>query len=157
MPVPLLEPNGLLPDGEHLCVLSEIRDAFAYNSERMAVWNDLLRYLEKIRKFERIKEIYLDGSFTTDVAVPGDIDVVVEFDSIIAWVLLQTEYPQLFDPELISKEYKLDVYPHAFNLREGEKDYIETFKSLKIEECRMRNLPPSTVRGILVVKYPFAL
>ncbi len=157
MPVPILLPNGLLPKGEHECVLSEIKDAFVYNFERETVWKDLLKYLEKIRNFERIKEIYLDGSFTTDILVPGDIDVVVEFDSIIAWVLLHTERPDLFDPELISKDYRLDVYPHAYNLREGENDYIETFKSLKVEECRKRNLPPSTLRGILVVKHPFTL
>lgn len=157
MPIPSLSQSGLLPSGDHECALAEVEAAFVYNDRRRELWRQLMSYLGELRSFDRIKAIYLDGSFVTDEADPGDIDIVVKFDSIIAWVLLQTERPELFAAKAIRRQYELDVYPHADNLREGETDVIEVFRHLRVEEAQSRKLPPGTTKGILIIKRPFEL
>lgn len=157
MPILSLSQSGLLPPGDHECSLAEAEAAFVYNERRQDLWRQLLSYLDELRSFDRITAIYLDGSFVTDKADPGDIDIVVKFDSIIAWVLLQTERPELFASRTIRRQYELDVYPHAGNLREGETDIIEVFRQLRVEEAQSRNLPPGTTKGILIIKPPFEL
>jgi predicted nucleotidyltransferase len=157
LPIPSLSQSGLLPPGDHECSLAEVGAAFVYNERRQNLWRQLLSYLGELRPFDRITAIYLDGSFVTDKAEPSDIDLVVKFDSIIAWVLLQTERPKLFAAKAIRRQYELDVYPHADNLREGETDIIEVFRQLRIEEAQSRKLPPGTTKGILIIKPTFEL
>lgn len=157
MPIPSLSQFGLLPSGDHECNLAEVEAAFVYNERRQALWRQLLSYLGELRSFDRITAIYLDGSFVTDKADPGDIDIVVKFDSIIAWVLLQTERPELFAAKAIRQRYELDVYPHADDLRKGETDVIEVFRQLRVEEAQSRKLLPGTTKGILIIKPPFEL
>ncbi len=140
MPIPSLSQSGLLPPGDHECSLAEVEAAFVYNERRRELWRQLLSYLGELRSFDRITAIYLDGSFVTDKADPSDIDLVVKFDSIIAWVLLQTERPELFAAKAVRRQYELDVYPHADNLREGETDIIEVFRQLSYEQRDDTNL-----------------
>jgi hypothetical protein len=157
LPIPPLSQSGLLPPGDHECVLAEVEAAFVFNERRRDLWQQLLSYLGELGSFDRITAIYLDGSFVTDKADPGDIDIVVKFDSIIAWVLLQTERPELFAAKAVRQRYELDVYPHADNLRAGETDIIEVFRQLRVEETQSRKLPPGTTKGILLIKPPFEL
>jgi predicted nucleotidyltransferase len=130
---------------------------FVYNERRKDLWRQLLSYLGEIKSFDRITAIYLDGSFVTDKADPGDIDIVVKFDSIIAWVLLQTERPELFAAKTIRRRYEMDIYPHADDLREGETDVIEVFRQLRVEDAQSRKLQPGATKGVLIIKSPFEL
>lgn len=157
MPILPLTQSGLLPPGDHECVLAEVEAVFVYNDRRRDLWKQLLSYLGELRSYDRITAIYLDGSFVTDKADPGDIDIVVKFDSIIAWVLLQTAHSELFAVKAIRQQYELDVYPHADNLREKEPDILEVFRQLRVEESQRRKLPPGTTKGILLIKPPFEL
>ncbi len=157
LPIPSLSQSGLLPPGDHECTLAEVEATFVYNVRRRNLWQQLLSYLNELRSFDRITAIYLDGSFVTDKAAPGDIDIVVKFESIIAWVLLQTARPELFASKAIKQQYELDVYPHADNLRAGETDIVEVFRRLRVEEAQSRKLQPGATKGLLLIKPPFEL
>jgi hypothetical protein len=157
LPIPSLSQSGLLPPGDHECTLAEVEAAFVYNERQRNLWQQLLSYLGELKSFDRITAIYLDGSFVTDKAASGDIDLVVKFESIIAWVLLQTAHPELFAVKAIRHQYELDFYPYADNLRAGKTDIIEVFRQLRVEDAQSRKLPPGTTKGLLLIKPPFEL
>ena len=66
-------PWKVLPRGLHDATLEDVKDRFATNVVRNALYKGLVRACEAL-KIAGCKVIYLDGSFVSDKPCPGDYD-----------------------------------------------------------------------------------
>jgi hypothetical protein len=77
MPLPALRADGTLPPGVHPATLAEVLAASpATTPERRALDQALLHCVATVRRLGLAQQIALDGSYITDKADPGDIDIV---------------------------------------------------------------------------------
>ena len=67
----------MLPRGLYDASLQEIRQTFGFNSRRKALVDGLERYLRLWDQHQVLESAIVDGSFVTDKAEPGDIDLLV--------------------------------------------------------------------------------
>jgi hypothetical protein len=77
VPIPALQPDGLLPPGIHICSWAELDKAFGASLYRMSI---LLGLLEAARLLAKAgcRTLYVDGSFVTAKTFPGDFDACWE-------------------------------------------------------------------------------
>ena len=68
------EPSGYLPPGIHPATLAEIAERFAGSSEVRRVQMESIRWMVDLALRAGIKRIVLNGSFTTDIMEPNDVD-----------------------------------------------------------------------------------
>jgi hypothetical protein len=84
MPIPALNPDGLLPGGIHDCTLDELKvgfGSFQGNDRRPRLFAGLEIFLAEVRAAGLVRSILVDGSFVTSKADPNDIDLVVVVSS----------------------------------------------------------------------------
>jgi hypothetical protein len=145
MPIPALLTTGILPPGVHDASLDEIEQAFATrNQHRLALFQNLKRFLDGVRKLNIFDVVYVDGSFTTDKVVPGDIDVVLPVDGPRTIRLLgHPDRADVLDRAAIVSKYGIDVLLAP--------SMVEFFQKLRPEEAILRKMAPATRRGILRV------
>jgi hypothetical protein len=67
----------MLPIGLYDASLQEIRRTFGFNSRRRVLVDGLERYLRLWDQHQVLESAIVDGSFVTDKAAPGDIDLLV--------------------------------------------------------------------------------
>ncbi len=82
MPIPDLQPDGLLPAGEHQCTLSELEAKFNFTPHRVRLIDLFRELLAHLPSLEGVRYLLVDGSFVEDRPEPRDIDVVLAVDSI---------------------------------------------------------------------------
>ena len=75
--IPPYDEHGYLPPGVHLASLDEVADRFGMESEIRRVQIDSLRWLIDLCRRAGIERLVINGSFTTDIAEPNDVDCVV--------------------------------------------------------------------------------
>lgn len=73
MAIPPFQPDGLLPPGIHGAVWSEVTNRFGSTLYRQSLVSGLLE-AAKLLSFANCPLLYLDGSFVTNKAYPGDFD-----------------------------------------------------------------------------------
>lgn len=71
--MPLFDKNGNLNPGVHKVTLDDIKASFIWSDRRRFLYEGLVRALESLRN-SGIRQVYIDGSFTTIKEEPGDID-----------------------------------------------------------------------------------
>jgi uncharacterized protein DUF6932 len=148
MSIPPLLPLGFLPPGIHNTTVPEIENVFgSSNQTRIDLFSGLTRYADLLKSVGLFSGIYVDGSFVTDKALPGDIDVVVDMD-IPSFVTLlgRPNRAAVMDPFLIKATYGLHLF-----FSPTDQGIINFFQHLRPEEAIMRKVPISTMRGILRV------
>lgn len=89
--IPAFDIRGGLPPGIHAATWDEIVDRYATNTRRKLMLNGLLAALRSLRD-AGCKTAYLDGSFITVKADPGDFDA--------CWDPRHVD-PSLLDTELL--------------------------------------------------------
>ncbi|MGH2486404.1 MAG: DUF6932 family protein, partial [Ktedonobacterales bacterium] len=78
MPLPALRADGTLPPGAHAATLAEVLAAFpATTPERRALNQALSQCVATVRRLNLAQQIAVDGSYATERATPGDVDLVV--------------------------------------------------------------------------------
>jgi hypothetical protein len=80
MPLPILDPDGLLPAGIHDCTLDELRarfGSFQGNDRRPSLFARLEDFLAEVRAAGLVRHILVDGSFVTSKRDPNDIDLIL--------------------------------------------------------------------------------
>jgi hypothetical protein len=82
LPIPNLQPNGLLPPGAHECTLSELKASFSFTPHRIDILERFGRLLEQLPP-AGVRYLLVDGSFVEDRPEPHDIDVVLAVDTIM--------------------------------------------------------------------------
>lgn len=68
-----------MPLGIHDCDLPEIEGVCVYNSERRAIWQGFLTFIELIKTVSELNIVYVDGGFVTDNPHPNDVDIIIEY------------------------------------------------------------------------------
>lgn len=128
--IPDFNEDGNLPPGIHQATLAEIEERFAYNIKRRLLFD----YLEKlIRDLRTIGStaVYLDGSYTTNKVLPGDMDICwentgVDLNNAIAVM------PVLWDLKPPRKEqqriYCADIFPANIIESASGKYFIDFFQ-----------------------------
>jgi uncharacterized protein DUF6932 len=77
MPIPAFRPDGCLPEGLHEASEEEVAARFGQStSRREYLLGRLHRWLELARAVGA-RRFFINGSFVTDKAEPGDVDAVV--------------------------------------------------------------------------------
>jgi hypothetical protein len=112
MPIPALNGDGCLPEGIHDATIEEIAQFFGRpDGSRARLVEKLRAYHRELLDWGHAHEVLVDGSFVTDKAEPGDIDLIVilepEFD--IGAAPTPAEY-NLFNHARARRFFGFDVF-----------------------------------------------
>jgi hypothetical protein len=148
VPISQLDPTGLLPAGVHVATLPEIGLTFgSQNARRIDLFDKLRALVAFANGFGLFTALYVDGSFTTDKAVPGDIDAVLEIPrNALLGLLLLPNALTILDSVEIKATYEIDLF-----INYPPPGMVSFFQSLRPAEALARQLPPDHTRGILKV------
>jgi uncharacterized protein DUF6932 len=75
--IPPFTDTGYLPPGLHPATLDEIEARFGRSSEIRRVQMESVRWMIELAKIAGVTRIILNGSYTTDIMDPGDVDCVL--------------------------------------------------------------------------------
>lgn len=128
-PIPAFDHNDVLPPhlgsptspsdvSPYNCTIIEVCKRFATSRERIAILKGLITFrLEILRHGVAIGFQWIDGSFVENVEKsegrpPRDLDIVTFFGGLDMAQLrvLNTNFPEFFDPALSRARYLLDHY-----------------------------------------------
>lgn len=130
--------NGVLPAGVHQASLAEVRAAFATTPHRLSLYGGLVVALSDLGAIG-CRRVWLDGSYVTDKAVPGDYDLC--WDTVgVNWnaldpALLDVDFPR----PLQQIKYRGDVLPNV----------IEVDSGLPFQEFFQRDKNTGGAKGII--------
>lgn len=147
MPIPTLEPNGLLPTGVHECSLDDISAQFTWNDHRSGLFRRFLNFLNAELRPQFPCPIFLDGSFVTDKELPDDTDVVLDLSAAsddLKWHALT--YMQTHQ-ERIMEMYRV----HFWINFPGANDFAAFFQYVGVKTASAKGLSPLHLKGILKV------
>jgi len=83
--IPPFDDSGQLPPGIHAAGLDEIQARFGRQSELRRVQMESVRWMVELALRAGVRRMILNGSFTTDIMEPNDVDCVL---------LLADDYPR---------------------------------------------------------------
>ena len=75
--IPPFNESGFLPAGIHPATLPEIQQCFGSSSKLRRVQMDSVRWMIDLALQAGVERIVLNGSFTTDILEPNDVDCVL--------------------------------------------------------------------------------
>ena len=75
--IPELDQHGNLPPGIHPATLVEVEERFGRNTEVRRAEIESLRWLVDLAQRAGVERLIVNGSFTTDVFEPNDVDCVL--------------------------------------------------------------------------------
>jgi Family of unknown function (DUF6932) len=75
--IPEFDDNGYLPPGVHTANLDDVAARFGQESELRRAQIDSLRWLVDLARRAGAQRLIVNGSFTTDVLEPNDVDCVL--------------------------------------------------------------------------------
>jgi hypothetical protein len=93
--LPTFDDRGNLPAGVHVATWDEVASRFGTTPHRRRLLDGLKAAVDHLRT-AGCRRVYLDGSFVTDKAVPGDFDAAWEPEGVDLDRLEQIE-PVFFD------------------------------------------------------------
>ena len=139
--IPAFDQNGNLPPGEHQTTWAELEERYAITEHHRLLLEGFRAAIEAL-KVAGCTLVWLDGSFITNKAVPGDFDA--------CWKLEGLD-PTLLDPVLLDfshrratqkAKYRGELFPKdTFATPEGSR-FIDFFQVDKITQ---------QAKGILVL------
>lgn len=74
-------PWGVLPEGIHVATLDEVRDRFAFNPWRQALFDGFVSGAEHLFR-AGCERVYLDGSYVTEKESPSDFDAIWDIEGV---------------------------------------------------------------------------
>src|SRR5207247_92061 len=77
MPIPAFRYDGYLPEGLHAASEEEVVARLGQSTPRRAYLLGRLRRWLELARAVGARRLFVDGSFVTDKAEPGDVDAVV--------------------------------------------------------------------------------
>src|SRR5262245_50415371 len=88
--IPAFDSNGNLPPGIHVATWRECEARFSGSSQRKKLLDGLARALAVLRS-AGCRRVYVDGSFVTSKATPGDYDAAWEAANVDVALLLRLD------------------------------------------------------------------
>lgn len=146
MAIPELNEEGLLPKGIHDCTVDEIGERFAgfgQSAQRKRLFRQLKEYLAEALGREEIVEILVNGSFVTDKAEPGDVDLIVGTRRNRTVTMLAPVDYNLISNRRVKRRFDFDILSAPAGTPAFEQ-YVSEFKRAKGR--------PGKEKGILRVK-----
>jgi hypothetical protein len=152
MPIPALEPIGLLSPGVHDAALSEVEAAFgSANDRRKELFQKLTQFVDVAKHFALFSAVYLDGSFVSDKSAPGDIDAVLEMGyQNLAKLLIHPSKMAILDHDAVKAAYEVDLYFEPAGATTPQ-DMRVFFQRIRIEDAILRKVDRLTRKGIIRV------
>lgn len=152
MPIPELTEHGLLPIGIYECDLTEIAAIFVYNERRKTIWTAFTSYLEQLKSIPEIDVIYIDGSFTTDRELPGDVDIIVELPSPTIHAQILQRARQMLERGFVKQFFYTDLLFAYEPNPIAASDIRDTFKGIKVKDALEKGIPKETKKGLLKMR-----
>jgi hypothetical protein len=130
MPLPELDADGILPPGIHLASWEEVVERFGGTARRDELLVGLLDLLRDLQE-AGCHLVYLDGSFVTDKAIPGDFDLCWELDNVdltkLPPVILDVRPPRAAQ----KARYRGDILPNVVERSSGA-PFVDFFQKNKV-------------------------
>jgi hypothetical protein len=138
----------LLPPGLHPATIQEVEERFGqHTARRTQLFAKLDEFLKLVRSFRLFTSLFVDGSFVTDKAEPGDIDAVLVLPRAELPRLLQhARLAKIVDSVHIKRTFEVDLF-----VQPSSQGMVDFFQSLRPDEAIRRGVPPTVRRGILEV------
>ena len=128
--IPDFDENGNLPPGVHFCEWEEFKDRFGIGVTRRRMIDGLELAMVQL-KAAGCRIIYIDGSFVTSKAQPGDFDACWE-DNGVDLEYLKSVAPTLFDfagrHAEQKRTYRGEFYPAYYPANEESTAYLDFFQ-----------------------------
>lgn len=103
----------MLPEGVHETTIQEIRESLGFTDRRQELVHGLERYLQVWETHGLLDHVIIDGSFVTQKAEPGDVDILLvskegdelleEFARVATWLC--------WDREGTKEEFGCEAFP----------------------------------------------
>jgi hypothetical protein len=138
----------VLPEGRHQCTLPEVAESFALNAHRQDLWLRFQAFLTWVASQPAPAEILIDGSFTSDKALPSDVDVVFDLTDCLAahrdhWLgVFATQR------DWLKQEFRVDFWVYCPG---ANRDLRAFFEYVRPEEGIIRGMAPEQRKGVLRV------
>jgi uncharacterized protein DUF6932 len=109
VPLPAVQPDGLLLPGIHAATLHEIEARFGVGSEARQQQIELLRRIvDAARSYPTIKRVLVWGSFVTTKPEPRDLDYSVVVSVAHRGTQIAIEHRRFFVPSDARRHYGVD-------------------------------------------------
>jgi hypothetical protein len=144
--------HGLLPLGVHDATLDEVLSRFGgSNARRKMIGDGLKAFVELVQTFGLFTLLFVDGSFTTDVDLPNDVDVVLQLPSSSGRQFLS--HPNALKI-LDAAQAKATYHVHLFleKTEDGYAGMVGFFQQLKPKDLLAKKLAATHRRGIVKVR-----
>lgn len=128
--IPLFEANGNLPPGLHEATWQEFTSRFGETKHRRELLKGLYIALKAL-KLAGCKHAYIDGSFTTTKAVPGDFDGCWDEEGVNVELLFATEPALLqFDNKRAAQKARFggELFPSGFPADKQQRTFLQFFQ-----------------------------
>ncbi|NES22478.1 MAG: hypothetical protein F6K41_27060 [Symploca sp. SIO3E6] len=110
--IPEFDENGNLPPGVHFCEWEEFVERFGTNALRLRLLRGLQMAIEQL-KAAGCQTIYINGSFVTIKADPGDFDACWDREEV------DIDYLRIYAPKLLNHydrtgqkaKYRGEIFP----------------------------------------------
>lgn len=110
--IPEFDENGNLPPGVHFCEWEEFVERFGTNTLRLRLLRGLQMAMEQL-KAAGCQTIYINGSFVTIKADPGDFDACWDREEV------DIDYLRIYAPKLLNHydragqkaKYRGEIFP----------------------------------------------
>ncbi len=153
MAIPPLDDRGLLPPGEHECLLEDVPKHFCTNVHREILWNslchDFIPVLHVQTKNADDTRMVLGGSFFSDKPHPADIEATLIFPettppeecwrSLVTWKQNHMTWKE---------QFKVDYYPTL----PGDNDFALFFRYVGPKTAEAKGLHEKDLRGTLALQ-----
>lgn len=145
MPIPDLNPHGLLPPGVYDCTFEEIRSRFGWNAHREGLLSSFKVFLTTELRPRFRDPVLFDGSFVTDKDQPVDTDVVLDLvaaPDARKWQGLQFMHAQ---QARLMALYRVHFWVNL----PGANDFAAFFQYVGVKTAKFKGLNPTHLKGIL--------
>jgi hypothetical protein len=147
MPIPDLQPNGLLPSGVYDCTLEEVAASFAWNPHRRNLFDLFNDFFSNALRPRFHEPIFFDGSFVTDKDHPDDTDIVLD----LTVATDERAWQGLCFMRDHQRRIMNDFRVHFWVNLPGNNDFAAYFQYVGVKTAKMKGLMPKDLKGILRV------
>jgi hypothetical protein len=150
MPIPDFVEN-VLPEGVHDCTLTEVEERFGRfqrSDRRMTLTERLKRYLDAARQSGIVKAVVINGSYTTALDEPDDIDLIAVLHAGFDWTQQLRPYQSnVIDKRAVRRDCRFD----GFAYREDQPELANLMAVFATVPEKHAGLTSRTHKGMLRV------
>jgi hypothetical protein len=152
-PLPPLSYHGFLPEGVHDTTLEAVRERFAFNPTRVALFTKLERFLAWAASTGTFTHAYINGGFVTSKPEPEDSDVILQTAAPYGAEAFSAMRP-FFAASLdaIYLEYAVHLHFWCEGFPGGLSDFRRFFQYLRPQDAAPRGLQEGARKGIVRIR-----